>query len=62
VVDPRTGLALTSRVQVTVTAADGLTADPLSTALTVVGTEGRAALLAAYPGVGAWVRVLPGPS
>jgi len=59
VVDPRTGRALTNRVQVTLTAPDGLTADPLSTALSILGPEGRARLLRAYPGVTAYVRVLP---
>lgn len=59
VVDPRTGQALTNRVQVTVTASDGLTSDPLSTALTVLGPEDRSKLLQAYPGAAAYVRVLP---
>lgn len=57
VVDPRTGQALTNRVQVTLTAPDGLTADPLSTALTVLGEDSRK-LLQAYPGTTAYVRVL----
>jgi FAD:protein FMN transferase len=59
VVDPRTGKALTNRVQVTVIARDGLTSDPLSTALTVVGEKDRKRLLRAYPGTKAYVRVLP---
>jgi thiamine biosynthesis lipoprotein len=58
VVDPRNGQALTNRVQVTVTAPDGLTSDPLSTALTVLGREGHSKLLRAYPGTTAYVRVL----
>jgi thiamine biosynthesis lipoprotein len=58
VVDPRTGQALTNRVQVTLTAPDGLTADPLSTALCVLGGEDRTRLLKAYPGTTAYVRVL----
>jgi FAD:protein FMN transferase len=58
VVDPRTGQALTNRVQVTVIASDGLTSDPLSTALTIVGREGRSKLLQSYPGTKAYVRVL----
>jgi thiamine biosynthesis lipoprotein len=61
VVDPRTGQALTNRVQVTLTARDGLTSDPLSTALSILGTEGRARLLEAYPGTAAYVRVLQAP-
>jgi FAD:protein FMN transferase len=62
VVDPRTGQALTNRVQVTLTAPDGLTSDPLSTALSILGEKGRAALLHAYPGTTAYVRVLPAGS
>ena len=62
VVDPRTGRALTNRVQVTVTAPDGLTSDPLSTALTVLGPEGRSKLLRAYRGTTADVRTLAGLS
>jgi FAD:protein FMN transferase len=61
VVDPRTGQALTSRAQVTVIAPDGLTSDPLSTALTLLTPEERQKLLEAYPGTTAYVRVLDGP-
>jgi len=57
VVDPRTGQALTNRVQVTLTAPDGLTSDPLATALSVLGGKDRK-LLHAYPGTTAYVRVL----
>jgi FAD:protein FMN transferase len=58
VVDPRTGVALTNRVQVTLTAPDGLTSDPLSTALCVLGGKDNGTLLQAYPGTTAYVRVL----
>jgi thiamine biosynthesis lipoprotein len=58
VVDPRTGVALTNRVQVTLTAPDGLTSDPLSTALCVLGGEHGGNLIHAYPGTKAYVRVL----
>jgi thiamine biosynthesis lipoprotein len=58
VVDPRAGQALTNRVQVTLTARDGLTSDPLSTALGVLGPAGSKKLLQAYPGTTAHVRVL----
>lgn len=51
VVDPRTGVGLTSSAHATVIADDGALADALSTALTVVGAEGAARLLARYPGV-----------
>jgi thiamine biosynthesis lipoprotein len=59
VVDPRTGQALTNRVQVTLTARDGLTSDPLSTAISVLGGQDTDRLLEAYPGTQAFVRVLP---
>jgi thiamine biosynthesis lipoprotein len=58
VVDPRTGQALTNRVQVTVIAANGLTSDPLSTALTVLRRENRDRLLRSYPGTRAFVKAL----
>jgi thiamine biosynthesis lipoprotein len=58
VVDPRTGQALTNRVQVTLIAPDGLTSDPLSTALTVLDEKGRSSLLKVYSGTKAYVRVL----
>ena len=56
VVDPVTGLGLSSRVAATVLAPDGITADALSTALTVLGRERGEALLARYPGARAYVR------
>jgi len=40
VVDPRTGIGLTSRHEATVVAPNGLTSDPLSTAASVLGLEG----------------------
>ena len=45
--------------QVTITAPDGLTSDPLSTALTILSAEDRRRLLEAYPRTAAYVRVLP---
>lgn len=56
VVDPRTGLALTNRRQATVVAEDGVTADGLATALTVLDDARGAELLRSYPGVVAEVR------
>ncbi len=56
VVDPRTGLGLTSRRQATVVAEDGVTADGLATALTVLDDARGAELLRSYPGVVAEVR------
>jgi len=40
IVDPRTGLGLTNRVQVTVVTSSSTTADSLGTALSVLGTDG----------------------
>lgn len=59
IVDPRTGQALTNRVEVTVTAPNGLTSDPLTKTVCVLGEEGRERLVKAYPGTQVWVRVLP---
>ncbi len=43
IVDPRTGLGLTSRIEVTVIAADATTSDSLATAISVLGEkDGRA--------------------
>ena len=50
VVDPRTGLGLTSRVQATVIAPDGATADALATAVSVLGQKRRHKLVAQFPG------------
>lgn len=58
VVDPRSGWALTSRTQATVVAPTGTLADPLSTALTVLGESGRQELLDKFPGVRAYVRTI----
>ena len=49
VIDPRTGLGLTNRRQATVVAPDGVTADGLATALTVLDDAHGVALLALYP-------------
>ena len=51
VVDPRTGLGLTSRVRVIVLAPDGATADALSTAIGVLGPDAGLALVAHFEGV-----------
>ena len=56
VVDPRTGIGLTSGAQATVIAADGALADALSTALTVIDSEGARRVLAKYTGVTASVK------
>ena len=56
VVDPRTGIGLTSGAQATVIAANGALADALSTALTVIDSEGARRVLAKYAGVTASVK------
>lgn len=50
IIDARTGQALTSRWQVTVIAPRGIDADPLATALTILGPEQGISVLKAYPG------------
>ncbi|MGH7447209.1 MAG: FAD:protein FMN transferase, partial [Longimicrobiales bacterium] len=51
VVDPRTGIGLTHDVHATVIARDAALADALATALTVIGPESAAGLLAQFPDV-----------
>jgi FAD:protein FMN transferase len=51
VVDPRTGLGVTSAIIAHVIAPDGATADALSTALTVLGPEAAGPILRRFPGV-----------
>jgi len=58
VINPKTGYALTSRVQVTILGPTGLIADPVSTALTLLSPSARTKLLKAYPGTVQFVRVL----
>ncbi len=48
--DPRSGLGLTDRSQVTVIAKDGATADALATAVSVLGPEQGLALVRAFEG------------
>jgi thiamine biosynthesis lipoprotein len=48
IVDPRTGLGLTNRIQATVIARNGLTSDPLATAVCVLGRDEGAALAKRY--------------
>ncbi len=49
IVDPRTGIGLTDHSQVTVIARDGMTADALSTTLSVLGPEQGMKLLETFP-------------
>ncbi len=50
VIDPRTGIALTTHVRVIVRAQDGALADALSTAAGVLGPDAGLALVASFPG------------
>jgi thiamine biosynthesis lipoprotein len=56
VVDPATGLGLTSRTEVTVLARDGLTSDSLSTAVSILGPERGRRLVGRYGGARAYIR------
>ena len=56
VIDPRTGMGLTSRREATVVAPDGVTADGLATALTVLDGERGARLLHSFPQAAARLR------
>ncbi len=55
IIDPRTGMGLTRDLTVTVIAAHGLAADPLATALSVLGPERGLALIDSIPGAAALV-------
>jgi FAD:protein FMN transferase len=58
VIDPRTGWALTNRIQATVIAKDGLTSDPLSKLLALLGPRAGSNLLKAYPGTRSYMRIV----
>jgi thiamine biosynthesis lipoprotein len=58
VVDPHTGIGLTSRSMATVVAPKGLWSDPLSKPATMLSADELAELLKKYPGTKAFVRVL----
>jgi thiamine biosynthesis lipoprotein len=51
ILDPRTGLGLTTRVHVAVVAPNGTDADALASAVSVLGPERGVALTAGFPGV-----------
>lgn len=60
IIDPKTGLGLTTRIAVTVIARRGLDADPLATSLSVLGEmRGRAILERDYPGATAFFTPSP---
>ena len=54
VVDPRTGIGLTNRNYVTITAPDGITSDALSTTACVLGPQGTGFVLRKYAGTKAY--------
>jgi len=54
VVDPKTGIGLTNRNYVTITAPDGITSDALSTTACVLGAEEMKFVLRKYPGTKAY--------
>jgi thiamine biosynthesis lipoprotein len=56
IIDPRTGIGLTTRILVTVVAPDGTTADSLSTAISVLGDKYRSLLAAHYPNASVHVK------
>lgn len=58
VVDPRTGWALTNRVQATVVSKSGLDTDPISTTITVLDEQHRAAFLSRFKGLKTYIRTL----
>ena len=55
IVNPKTGLALTGRSSVTVLAPDGITADGLATAVSVLGPERGLELINSTPGTAALI-------
>lgn len=56
IVDPRTGIGLTTRVAVSVIARRGEISDGLSTAISVLGAVRGRALAARYPEVQVYIR------
>ena len=56
IVDPCTGLGLTSRIAVTVVAQNGITSDGLSTAVSVLGARKGQALVRKFPGARAYIQ------
>jgi thiamine biosynthesis lipoprotein len=59
IVDPKTGIGLTDHSSVTIVAPDGLTADALSTAVSVLGPERGLKLIDATPGVAGYILRAP---
>ena len=61
IVDPKTGLGLTNRIQASVIARDGLTTDPLATALCILGEKRSKKLLRKYRAQAIFVKA-PSPT
>ena len=61
IVDPRTGLALTNRIEVTVIAPNGLTSEGLSKVISVLGPEKAQGIVKTYPHATAHYRFVTGP-
>jgi thiamine biosynthesis lipoprotein len=61
IIEPRTGQALTERVQVTVIAPNGFTSDPLSKGFCILGEAERNRLLRLYPNTKVYRRLLTTP-
>lgn len=59
IVDPRTGLGLTDQSSVTIVAPDGMTADALASAVSVLGPERGQALIEATPGAAGLIARAP---
>jgi len=60
IVDPRTAVPLSDRIQVTIVARNGLTSDGLSTAVSVLGAKQGRALARRYAGTKVYVRFAMG--
>jgi thiamine biosynthesis lipoprotein len=60
IVNPHTGLGLTDHSLVTVIADDGMTANGLSTSISVLGPERGLKLVEAIPGAAAHIERMPG--
>ena len=58
IVDPRTGIGLTRRIQVTVVAPNGTTSDSLATAVSVMGPRSGLPLVASFEGTAVRVTVV----
>ena len=58
ILDPRNGQALTSRVQVTIIARNGITSDSLSKVASLLEPDASAAIIKLYPGTTAYIRKL----